>query len=226
MNEALAQVPTTVPIFPLPEVVLFPQQLLPLHIFELRYRAMVADALASTRVIAIGLLKPGYEPSYFTSHAPIHPLVGLGRIVGWEELDNGKCNILLRGEARASIVEEVSGYPYRRARIKTLETTCTASVATEERLRQELCETIRRHFHSQLRDCEQYLELLQGQLSLGDLTDLIAGWLPAVGELRQALLAERDAAARARMLLGPLHTLGSLTPRAHQTEQPAEANLN
>lgn len=226
MNEALAQVPTAVPIFPLPEVVLFPQQVLPLHIFEPRYRVMVSDALASKRVIAIGLLKPGYEPSYFTSHAPIHPLVGLGRIIEWEELDNGKCNILLRGKARASIVEEIPGSPYRRARIKTLETTCTASAATQHRLRQEVCETIRRHLRNQLEDCEQYFQLIQGQLSLGDLTDLIAGGLPVVGELRQGLLAERDAAARARMLLGHLHTLGSLTPRAHRIEQPAEANLN
>jgi uncharacterized protein len=56
--------PPTIPIFPLPNVVLFPNVFLPLHIFELRYRAMVTDALAGDRIIGMALLRPGFEVEY------------------------------------------------------------------------------------------------------------------------------------------------------------------
>jgi uncharacterized protein len=56
--------PATIPLFPLPNVVLFPNVFLPLHIFEQRYRAMVSDALAGDRIIGMVLLQPGYEADY------------------------------------------------------------------------------------------------------------------------------------------------------------------
>jgi Lon protease-like protein len=121
VNEAFAGVPELVPVFPLPEVVLFPRQILPLHVFEPRYRAMVADALEGERTIAIALLKPEYEPDYFTPHAPIHTLVGVGRIIASERLEEGKYNILLRGRTRAKIVDEIAGRPYRVARIEPVQ---------------------------------------------------------------------------------------------------------
>ncbi len=59
-----AMLPPTIPLFPLPNVVLFPNVFLPLHIFEARYRAMVRDALAGDRMIGMVLLRPGFEADY------------------------------------------------------------------------------------------------------------------------------------------------------------------
>jgi len=92
---------------PAAEVVLFPRTILPLHVFEPRYRAMMADALDGDRVISVALLKPGYEPLYYTPRAPIHPTVGVGKILESEQVADGTYNMLLRGVARATIVAEV-----------------------------------------------------------------------------------------------------------------------
>src|SRR5947209_4114241 len=85
-----------VPLFPLPNVVLFPRAVLPLHIFEERYRAMMADALAGDRQVAMALLKPGWEKNYYARPA-IEPVVCLGRILSHERLPDGCYNFLLQG---------------------------------------------------------------------------------------------------------------------------------
>ncbi len=88
--------PPTIPIFPLPNVVLFPNVFLPLHIFEPRYRAMVADALAGDRIIGMVLLRPGYEASY-DGRPPVYPIGCAGVITHSEPLPDGRFNIVLRG---------------------------------------------------------------------------------------------------------------------------------
>jgi Lon protease-like protein len=226
VNESPAKVPELVPVFPLPEAVLFPRQVLPLHIFEPRYRAMVADALAGERMIAIALLKPNYEPHYFTARAPIHRLVGVGRIIAAEKLDDGKCNILLRGEARANLVDELPGHPYRIARIQTVESCCNSSPAIRAQLRRQLFEAVRQHLATEDGACEHYLQLFTAPLSLGELADLIAGALPIVGELQHGLLAELEACARVRMLLAHVHTLGAVTRDAYKPSRRTPWKLN
>jgi len=226
VNEASLNVPELVPVFPLPEVVLFPRQVLPLHIFEPRYRAMVADALSGERVIAIALLKPDYEPHYFTSYAPIHAVVGVGRIIASEKLDGDKYNILLRGETRATIVEEFQNRPYRLARISTAQPRCDVPTEVRRQLRRELFDAIGQHLATEAECGEQYLQLFEAPLSLGELADLIAGGLPVAAELRQYLLAELESSARARFVLEQLHTLGSVTLHARRVEQHAEWQRN
>ena len=93
------------PIFPLPDVTLFPRTLLPLHIFEARYRAMVADALARDRRICMVRLRPGYQESY-AGKPEVYDVGGLGEIVSCERLANGRYDLVLRGEARVRIVQE------------------------------------------------------------------------------------------------------------------------
>jgi Lon protease-like protein len=94
-----------VPIFPLPDVTLFPRTLLPLHIFEARYRAMVADALARDRKICMVRLRPGYEPSY-AGKPDVYPVGGVGEIVSCERLANGRFDLALRGESRVRLLQE------------------------------------------------------------------------------------------------------------------------
>ena len=105
-----------VPIFPLPNLVFFPQTRMPLHIFEPRYRQMIADAVAGEMRFGIVLLRPGWEEDYFGAPA-VHPWGTLTIIEQALPLDDGRFNILVRGEVRIRIVDEVSREPYRMARV-------------------------------------------------------------------------------------------------------------
>src|SRR4249919_2047953 len=93
------------PIFPLPNVVLFPGVFLPLHIFEPRYREMVADALAGDRVIGMVLLRPGYEHDY-DGHPSVYSVGCSGVITHCERLTDGRYNLILRGLERFRILDE------------------------------------------------------------------------------------------------------------------------
>ncbi|HSB69528.1 MAG TPA: LON peptidase substrate-binding domain-containing protein [Candidatus Methylomirabilis sp.] len=108
------------PIFPLPDVVLFPHTLLPLHIFEPRYRQMVQECLAGDKRLAMALLKPGWEHDYY-GRPPVHPIAGAGEIVRHEELADGRFNILVRGTMRIGILSELPpDKPYRMVRARPL----------------------------------------------------------------------------------------------------------
>src|SRR5438874_1368219 len=96
----------SVPLFPLPNVVLFPRAVLPLHIFEERYKAMTADVLRGRKRIAMALLQAGWEKSYYGAPA-IEPVVCVGTILSHERLADGTYNFLLQGETRAQITREV-----------------------------------------------------------------------------------------------------------------------
>src|SRR5271170_4410028 len=95
---------SAVPLFPLPNVVLFPRAVLPLHIFEERYKAMTADALSGDHLIAMAVLGPGWEREY---RPEIEPVVCLGRIISYEKLPDGRYNFFLQGQIRAKIVREI-----------------------------------------------------------------------------------------------------------------------
>jgi uncharacterized protein len=109
------------PLFPLPGVVLLPGTLLPLHIFEPRYRTMVSDALESDRMIGMALLKPGWEQA--DEPPPIYPIGGAGEIVESEDLEDGRYNILLEGRFRYRILDETRPGPYRLARVEEIPAT-------------------------------------------------------------------------------------------------------
>jgi Lon protease-like protein len=105
-----------VPIFPLPRLLLFPHTILPLHVFELRYRTMVREALSGERMIAIAQLEPGYEQDYYGS-PPFHPLGCLARFEEVEWLPNDCYDLKVRGLARVHFDRIVKEFPYRAARV-------------------------------------------------------------------------------------------------------------
>lgn len=109
-----------VPIFPLPDVVFFPLTTLPLHIFEPRYRRMTEDALSSDRLIAMAVLKPGWERDY-RGNPEVYSTACVGLIEEAVRLPDGRFNIRLRGFARVRIGEFVQDQPYRVATIRRLE---------------------------------------------------------------------------------------------------------
>jgi uncharacterized protein len=106
-----ADLPDTLPVFPLPGAVLLPRARLPLHIFEPRYLAMVEDCLKSERRL-IGMIQPRGEGGGLAS-------VGCaGRLTSFSETEDGRYMITLSGLARFTVLEEIAGFvPYRRARI-------------------------------------------------------------------------------------------------------------
>jgi uncharacterized protein len=104
------------PLFPLPNLVFFPRTRLPLHIFEPRYRRMISDAVAADQRFGIVLLRPGWESDYFGA-PPIHACGTVGQIEQAVPLEDGRYNILVRGEVRFRVVGEVSREPYRTARV-------------------------------------------------------------------------------------------------------------
>jgi len=107
------------PLFPLPNVVLFPNVFLPLHIFEPRYREMVADAITGDRMIGMVLLRPGWEQDY-EGRPPVYPIGCSGLITHVEQLADGRYNIVLRGFERFRVVDEDHSRPYRRASLERL----------------------------------------------------------------------------------------------------------
>lgn len=107
------------PLFPLPNVVLFPNVFLPLHIFEPRYREMVADALEGDRLIGMVLLRPGWERDY-EGRPPVYPIGSSGLVTHAERLADGRYNIVLRGIERFRILEEDRCRSYRRAVVEPL----------------------------------------------------------------------------------------------------------
>lgn len=103
-------------LFPLPNVVLLPETTIPLHVFEPRYRRMLADALDSDRLIGMQLLKPD-GPSD-AGRPAVHSIGCAGEVVHHEPLDDGRSNILLRGAFRYRIeAERATDAPYRLAEV-------------------------------------------------------------------------------------------------------------
>jgi Lon protease-like protein len=124
--------PPTLPIFPLPNVVLFPNVFLPLHIFEPRYRKMVDEALHGDRIIGMVLLRPGWERDY-EGRPPVYPIGCAGVITHAERQPDGRFNIVLRGMEKFRVVGEDTAKPYRLAHVTAMPESIDDSVRAEIR---------------------------------------------------------------------------------------------
>jgi Lon protease-like protein len=210
-------------LFPLPNLVLFPHAIQPLHIFEPRYRQMTQDALDGDRFIAIVLLKPGWEADY-EGRPAIHRIACLGRILTEQRLPDGKFNLLLRGVCRLNLDEEVTGdQPYRLARGRPL-----VDQASEDlpELRNELIEQAKTWMekHALL----VLKVLLTGQLPVGAMCDILSFALPLPIEIKQTLLEELVVEQRIRLLLHHLREMDRSGPTTtpKQGRYPTEFSRN
>jgi hypothetical protein len=104
--------PLFAPIFPLPSVNLFPETTASYHVFEPRYVEMIQSVLAGDGLLAMATLKPGYEDEYYGS-PEVYPVGCLGKIKSFEELENGKYNIVLEGLYRVGFKDVIKDNPYR-----------------------------------------------------------------------------------------------------------------
>src|SRR5919108_4318478 len=119
------ELPREVPVMTLPNAILFPQAMLPLYIFEPRYRKMLSDALDSHRMFSVAMQKPGR-----TRETPCG-VAGLGLIRASVARQDGSSNLILQGIARVALAETVRNKPYRVQRIRYLRATTTDSVAID-----------------------------------------------------------------------------------------------
>lgn len=204
------------PVFPLPSAVLFPQVSLPLHIFEERYRALTAAALAGDRLLALAVLCPGWEPRYEHKDVAIYPTVCLGRISLDERLPDGRYMLVVRGLARARVVaEEPTDLPYRMARLELLSDVYPRRPAIDrERRHAELTELFCR-LHPQFSELPGLGGMLGGELSLGGLCDLLAYALRLEAASGINVLQETSVDARSDLILDSLRQ----RLRAHQTRR-------
>jgi uncharacterized protein len=201
-------------LFPLPNLVLFPHVAQPLHIFEPRYRQLMADSLADDRLIGTALLRPGWEQEYH-NRPPIHDMVCVGRICREESLPDGRFNFLLQGVCRARIVEEVDADKiYRVARVEPSPDEPVASPSAEESLRDRLGKGVMPFFSSHPPAMDQLRGLIASPLALGSLCDIFCFALPLDTDAKQRLLDECDVERRIRLLLGFL--AGKTPPTAQE----------
>jgi Lon protease-like protein len=194
-----------VPIFPLPDVTFFPHTLLPLHVFEARYRAMVIDALERDRRLAVVKLQPGYEAGYAGKPA-VHPVAGLGEIVSCERLATGRYNILLRGECRIRLEDELpSDTLYRVVRARRLADAEPAGDAMPALTR------MRAACRSLLGALQRPADLLDPALAedqaAGVIADRVAAAVLPDADLRQSLLETLDAHARVTRVADAVESL-------------------
>ena len=191
----LAAALSRMPLFPLPNVVLFPHASLRLHIFEDRYRALTRDILAGERFLAMGLIAESARPS--DERPAVEPVAGVGEVVMAHELPDGRFNLVVRGHTRVRIDEELaSDHPYR-----LVAATVVPDAPIDDR--------------NEVRDAEQALRVMIGQLAdaipeggeplrqiaaaletPAALADVAAAELIADLAVRQQLLETREVARR------------------------------
>ena len=188
-------------LFPLPGMVLFPRAILPLHIFEPRYRQMTADVLAGDRLIVMAQFAGGWEQLGGGEVPPVRPVCCLGRVGEVQALPDGRSNLLLHGLARVRLETERPGKPYRRADVRLLGEDKPFEIDLDP-LRQRLREVFAQPPLAGSSLGRQFARLLEGPLPTADLADVMAFELVEPPEVRQALLEELDAAARVRALVG------------------------
>lgn len=133
--------PDEVPVMTLPNVAFFPQALLPLHIFEPRYRKMLKDVLATNRLFAVAGLNEKLvgDPKQFE---PPHRIASVGIIRACQKNENGTSNLLLQGLCRVEFVEILGDDPYRRVKIRALPSEPLADEAEAKKMRAELARLI------------------------------------------------------------------------------------
>jgi Lon protease-like protein len=214
-------------LFPLPNVVHFPCTLLPLHIFEPRYRQLVADAAASDGCIGITLLKPGWEPKYY-ENPPVHEVACLGKLIETTKLADGRYNIVLCGVKRVRIGKITSDKPYRTARVDLLEERPVDGRAKEAKgVRDELVRLADSLSAPLLRHPKLACALRKLDAPLGCCCDLMADSLNLSPDAKQRLLVELDPFARARKLMRAVEAqVQELCSVAARRRFPPEPSLN
>jgi Lon protease-like protein len=196
------------PIFPLYKVQLFPSAVLPLYVFEPRYRAMTADCLTRGGIMAVASLRPGYGSAY-AGRPPVRRIAGIGRIVAHRQNPDGTYNILLRGLARVVICSELPETPdclYRKVRARILADRWPQDFDLQG-ARRTLIALTERLASLVPHGGEALRALCAGDLPSRRLCDVLSAALVWPPKLRRRLLELRDLPARVDLLSAELARL-------------------
>ena len=197
MPEAV-ELPAAVPVMPLPGVLLFPNALLPLHIFEPRFREMLARALADNRMLCIGLIKP--ERQQWRTSTDFFSVSTVGLIRACIGRSDGTSDLILQGIRRVKFSDFEQEAPFPIARIKPLKTRTKPTVETDA-LAIKVVEFYRR-LKSSERALPEKIDRYLGEMSDPEmLADLIASTFVSGATRRQQLLEELDLNKRLRLLI-------------------------
>ena len=177
-------------VFPLPNVIFFPQTELPFHIFEPRYCEMISDTIQNQQLIGIFLLQPGWQDDYY-GNPPIHSIGCAGEMVHVENAPEGRFNILLRGVMRVRALETVQEHPYRKVRVHVLPEIVSQGETKFQDVKREL-----------IRDYKifcRYMETddLQADWEFAKIVNTIASTLSLDIDAKRGLLEENDLYNRA-----------------------------
>ncbi|MFT7465516.1 MAG: Lon protease-like protein [Pseudohongiellaceae bacterium] len=186
------------PLFPLPDGSLLPGELLPLRIFEPRYRTMMKAVREGDRLIAVATLLPGWEIDYHGNPA-IAKVVGMGRVVRDRLNDDGTSDIVLHGLTRATIAEELDSSPFRRASVE-LHTDTDNHPAEIYRLGRHLLQGLAERATGDI----PVVYDVTCSLDVGKLTDRVAGALELSPPTRVAVMQAINESDRVDVLLGLL----------------------
>jgi len=188
--------PPSIPLFPLPNVVLFPNVFLPLHIFEPRYRQMVADALHGDRIIGMVLLRPGFEADY-QGRPPIYAVGCAGVITHSQTLADGCYDIVLRGMEKFRIASEDTSRPYRIGQVEPLAEPIPAQETQPLRHQRQRLEAVLAAAIERVRAEPKFPPSVPDE----DLVNALAQYLELDIVERQALLECNGVLARCRALI-------------------------
>jgi len=195
----------TVRLFPLPDLVMFPHVMQPLHIYEPRYRDLLNAALDSDGLIAMSLLATGWESDY-EGRPAILPHACLGKVVTHQRQDDGHYNVLLLGLRRIRIDSELPPVrSYREAKVTLLDDFCySENDDRRDALQTQLTEKFQECLPDGQPTSPGVHELLASEIPLGVLTDLVSFAVPLDLKTKSRLLSEVDIDRRAKMLLREL----------------------
>jgi hypothetical protein len=192
LREALGRLP----MFPLPGIVLFPHALLPLHIFEERYKQMARDVLSSHRHLAMAMLESP-DDALGSGRAPVRPIMGMGEVVVAHELPDGRFNLVVRGKVRVHLEEELpSDEPYRLITASVRDDLPIANAADLSDADQSLRALVGRLAERIPEGGELLRQLVASQTAPHELSDALAAALVVDPHRRQRLLETRDGLRR------------------------------
>ncbi len=213
-------------LFPLPKLVMFPHVMQPLHIFEPRYRALLADALAGDQLIVMTLLAPGWENDY-DGRPPLLPIGCLTRVATHQKQPADRSNVLLLGLRRVRLVRELAPLqPFREAEVEIVEDEYPpAGAAGRVALQHSLVKAFQQVL-PQLDVADQLEQLLGNNLPLGALTDVVGYSLDLELMVKESLLAEPDVDRRALTLLEHLNRSSDAAASGGLAGFPPQFSLN